>query len=555
MKKRVTSILLSICLVAGMVFGLPGVMASAKGDKLIAITFDDGPGPYTAGLLDGLKERGAKATFFMLGQNAAVYPDLVKRAADEGHEIANHSWSHINFNSSETTAADIEKQIMDTNAELEKADGKKYHLVRCPYGESNDTVVSVANSPIIYWTIDTNDWKNTDNPSATRDAIVSGAYDGAISLEHDIHENSVVGTLQAIDILKEDGYTFVTVSELIQRRGIDTSETVYDGKNTGVDLPAATPEPPEEPIGTAYVKKSATLKSSTDNDASVKGVISADSLVGLLNKDDKKKYKVQDAWGNKGFVDASNLVIMEGSDLPEAEQPKETEAVSPPAEPLNRTSRTTKSLDVRSAVKGGTTLARIPSGVLVTVLEKTDDDNVMVKTDGGVIGYVGAKHLKNARVGGKRPANRHPEDKSVEYKPKETGVATNDLNLRGNSSTQSEIITVVKAGTALTVLETPGGNWCRVKTEGGQEGYVRTYCVGKGPLKTAKATDDVNFRPKASTDSDPIALLNAGTQVQILDSSTKGWYLVLTSDAQVGYVSADFVKVEKAENKDTKKDA
>lgn len=218
--KRILSFLLALVLLAG-IFPIP--VQAAKGDKLIALTFDDGPHyKYTPQLLDGLKARGVNVTFFMLGQCAQQNLALVQRAYDEGHEIANHSWNHPELTS--VSLSEVVSQINDTRAVLDKACGiGTEYLVRPPYGSTNESVRGALGAPAILWSLDTNDWQYGYN--YIYNYIVSNAYNGAIILCHDIHANTIPAALDAIDTLKARGYEFVTVSELFRRRG----ETMRDG--------------------------------------------------------------------------------------------------------------------------------------------------------------------------------------------------------------------------------------------------------------------------------------------------------------------------------------
>lgn len=532
--------LLCLCLVFSV---LPGLGVSAKQEeKLIAFTFDDGPGPYTDKLLDALNQRGAKATFFMLGQNVDNYPDAVKKAVETGHEIASHSWDHPNFNGGMSSDS-IYSQIGDTNAVLKKYDGKDYHLLRCPYGESNDTVKGAVNSQIIYWSVDTSDWRSHDSSAVHQEAI-SNAYDGAIVLAHDIYETSVDGMIQAVDTLQAEGYTFVTVSELMERRGTNLAngETLFDAR---FDPDA---EPVEEPIGTAYTKGLSFLKSSGDEDGNTSAICTAGTSLQVLN-DDGEQTKVITPWGVKGYVSSSDIVR---TDDTKAARPKEPEAttqptaVQEPQQPLNREMRTKCGTELKSATDGGSVLCLLPNRSNVVLLENTDDSYSMVKTAGGLVGYVRNDYLKDAYMGAGRHKGREDKNKgdSIEFTAPQSGVATGTLSLRATPDVNAAISAVVEEGTELTVIEQDAGNWCKVKTAQGQEGYVRSYCVGSGPLQTGKTTDEVNFRSSPDTSKDPMGLLGSSAKLRILDSSQKGWYIVLTQDMRIGYVSSDFVKLD-----------
>ena len=209
--------------------------ASGFTEKLIAITFDDGPGAYTAQLLDELAARDVKATFFVSGYRAANYPETLKRMVSEGHQLASHTQNHENLNT--LSAAKITDEISRTQDYITAAGGDNPAYIRPPYGNANKTVRAQAPSPLINWSVDPEDWKYHNADTVCKN-ILAGSYDGAIILVHDIYQTSVNGALAAIDKLLEQGYEFVTVRDLLLRRGITPEAGVmyYDAKNTGVNL-------------------------------------------------------------------------------------------------------------------------------------------------------------------------------------------------------------------------------------------------------------------------------------------------------------------------------
>ena len=189
--------------------------------RTIAITFDDGPSPkLTPMLLDTLKKRGIKAPFFVVGQNAAEFPDILKREVAEGHEIGNHSWSHPQLNrlSADGVAAQIEK----TNAAIRAAIGHDPVLIRPPYGATNAKLDHRFNEQygmkVILWDVDPLDWKYHNSARVERE-ILSQTKPGSIILVHDIHATSVAAMPETLDALIAKGYKFVTVSELIAMAG------------------------------------------------------------------------------------------------------------------------------------------------------------------------------------------------------------------------------------------------------------------------------------------------------------------------------------------------
>ena len=218
---------------------VPAVSAQAAGEhKLAALTFDDGPGPYTEQLLDGLRERGVQATFFVLGSRAQMYPEVVERISQEGHQLGNHSYSHANLNKLSVSAA--LKEMTGTDGILyDITGGGSPYFYRVPYGNSTGALRDKFGSPAVFWSVDTLDWKYRD-ASQVASNIKRDIKDGSIVLLHDIHKTSVQGVLMAIDDLQRDGYEFVTVRELYRRRGVEMKAggSYYSCPATGVDLGA-----------------------------------------------------------------------------------------------------------------------------------------------------------------------------------------------------------------------------------------------------------------------------------------------------------------------------
>jgi peptidoglycan/xylan/chitin deacetylase (PgdA/CDA1 family) len=183
----------------------------------IAMTFDDGPSAQlTPKLLDMLKERGIKATFFVVGRNVEEYPDIVRRMANEGHEVANHSWSHPAL--TKLGAESFRKQIENTNEAIAKATGKRPVLMRPPYGATsallNRRLSEQFGLKVILWSVDPLDWKYR-NSNRVYSSIIQNTRPGSIILTHDIHATTVAAMPATLDTLLSKGYKFVTVSELI----------------------------------------------------------------------------------------------------------------------------------------------------------------------------------------------------------------------------------------------------------------------------------------------------------------------------------------------------
>ena len=189
-----------------------------KNRPMIALTFDDGPGKYTMRLLEALEEHHAKATFFMQGKNVGLYEKEVAKMKEIGCELGNHSYNHPKF--TQLSIADMQAQINDTNGAIEAITGEPASVLRPPYGLVNEEVKQNVGMPMIFWSVDTLDWKTRDT-QATIDSVLTNAGDGDIVLMHDIHEPTVNAAIELIGKLQEQGYSLVTVSELAKARGYE----------------------------------------------------------------------------------------------------------------------------------------------------------------------------------------------------------------------------------------------------------------------------------------------------------------------------------------------
>jgi peptidoglycan-N-acetylglucosamine deacetylase len=191
-------------------------------DRKIALTFDDGPDDkYTPKILDILKSNGIKATFFVIGEHAEKYPQMIQRSAQEGHVIGNHSWDHPNL--AKLSSDQVQAEIGKTDDVIKHIVGQSPSLFRAPYGVVNDEVrTDAANTghQLIGWSVDTLDWDGK-NASQIVSAVKKEVKPGAIILQHSAggkHGNldSTIEALpQIISYLKHNGYTFVTVPELL----------------------------------------------------------------------------------------------------------------------------------------------------------------------------------------------------------------------------------------------------------------------------------------------------------------------------------------------------
>jgi len=183
----------------------------------LAMTFDDGPHPtLTPRLLDILKERGIKATFYVIGKNVATYPEIVQRMVAEGHEIGNHTYNHPSL--TKVSPSKLAEEIQQANAAIEQAVGIKPATMRPPYGATNAAVTKRLNEEfgfsVIMWSVDPQDWK-IRKASHVSSHIIQNSASGSIVLAHDIHPSTIDAMPAALDALIAKGHKFATVSELI----------------------------------------------------------------------------------------------------------------------------------------------------------------------------------------------------------------------------------------------------------------------------------------------------------------------------------------------------
>ena len=195
----------------------PAVPAPAPttGNKVIALTFDDGPGPHTAHLLDILDQYGAKATFFLIGSKVSGQASIVRSIQARGHQLGNHSWSHPEL--PKLPVDQIAGEVDRTNEAIRQATGVTPAILRPPYGAVNGAVLEqlrLRGMSSILWSVDTRDWADR-NSDIVCSRAVAGARPGAIILMHDIHQTSVGAVPCILSALKQQGYLFVTVQGLI----------------------------------------------------------------------------------------------------------------------------------------------------------------------------------------------------------------------------------------------------------------------------------------------------------------------------------------------------
>ena len=181
--------------------------------RKIALTFDDGPHPYyTEQLLDGLKERNVCVTFFVTGEHAELYPDIIERMKEEGHLIGNHTYSHMQLRTGSLNA--FKEELIKTNEIISGITGEEVIFVRPPYGTWEKSLEAELNMFPVLWTIDPLDWCSNNADGVTR-KVLSKARENAIILMHDSYASTVTAALRVVDELQEQGYEFVTVDEIL----------------------------------------------------------------------------------------------------------------------------------------------------------------------------------------------------------------------------------------------------------------------------------------------------------------------------------------------------
>ena len=183
----------------------------------IAMTFDDGPvRANTTRLLDMLRQRNIKASFFTVGQMAKNAPDLMRRMVAEGHEMANHTWTHPKMN--KLSDAANRSELRRAADQIFAITGVVPHMYRPPYGaitaRQKEWIMQEFGYPTILWSVDPLDWK-TKNAASTRSRILAQTRPGAIILVHDLHASSVDAMPGTLDGLLAKGFRFVTVSQLM----------------------------------------------------------------------------------------------------------------------------------------------------------------------------------------------------------------------------------------------------------------------------------------------------------------------------------------------------
>lgn len=185
---------------------------------MVALTFDDGPSQgLTERIVAALAQVDGRATFFMLGSNVAWQGDTAWMVAAHGHEIGNHSYSHRNM--AQLSPQALAEDLARADEAILAATGQRPSLIRPTYGAMSSQLIAQAGRPLILWNIDPQDWRTKDAQASVRH-VLDKVQDGDIVLMHDIHEPSIQATEELVAALDAQGYQLVTVSELIQARGM-----------------------------------------------------------------------------------------------------------------------------------------------------------------------------------------------------------------------------------------------------------------------------------------------------------------------------------------------
>lgn len=211
-------------IVISMIFTILLSQPVTAGQKIIALSFDDGPGRYTNAILDILEEYNVRATFFVLGSAIEQRPETFLRTVELGHEIGNHTWNHENLTG--LSAWQITQTLRNTSNLIEELTGQAPSIMRPPYGafgSREQSIIERLGYSVIMWSVDPRDWERR-NSRAIYNHITQNARHGDIILLHDIHRTTYQAVDKLIPSLIERGFTFVTVGQLL---GETTPGRVY----------------------------------------------------------------------------------------------------------------------------------------------------------------------------------------------------------------------------------------------------------------------------------------------------------------------------------------
>lgn len=184
---------------------------------MVALTFDDGPyTPVTSKILKVLKKYDACATFFVVGSRVPTYEDMVKQAYEQGNEIATHTYNHTNL--TQVTTKQMKEELRKSRDVIKDAIGCSFSNLRPPGGNINDNMRNNIKVPMIYWSVDTEDWKSRDAKSVLKECKV--IQDGDIVLMHDLYPSTAEAVQKLVPRLIKQGYQLVTIDELFYYKGI-----------------------------------------------------------------------------------------------------------------------------------------------------------------------------------------------------------------------------------------------------------------------------------------------------------------------------------------------
>ena len=219
----------------------------------IAMTYDDGPHPQnTPRLLDMLRERNIKATFYVIGRSVNMYPHIVRRMVAEGHEIGNHTWTHRKLTA--LSDASVRWEMDKTRDAIVAACGVKPRTMRPPYGALRQNqrawIYKEYGYPTILWNVDPEDWKRP-GLSVVTSRIVNSTRNGSIVLAHDLHKPTVDAMPATLDGLLRRGFKFVTVSQLLALNPSTASNPPVMKPASPISVPVPAPlVKPTTPVST-----------------------------------------------------------------------------------------------------------------------------------------------------------------------------------------------------------------------------------------------------------------------------------------------------------------
>ncbi|MDO4733134.1 MAG: polysaccharide deacetylase family protein, partial [Bacillota bacterium] len=198
---------------------------------VMVLTFDDGPSPsLSPRLLDELNARGVKASFFVLGKNASYNREIIELEYASGHDVCSHGYDHQS-KLTQLSDEELAYQLDETARVLRDITGQDPPFLRPPYGSINRETAAKIDIPMMLWTLDPRDWESRD-AQQVRDKILEDAFDGAVVICHDLYESTLNGVLQAVDILLEQGWQFLSLTQYYQTIGLEPEPgKVYRGPN------------------------------------------------------------------------------------------------------------------------------------------------------------------------------------------------------------------------------------------------------------------------------------------------------------------------------------